>query len=94
MSRNLGQTSLKRRQSNNPMRDFDALPPELRRWLADASLPWSPRSCRRIWMRARSDGCGIDTVLARLDRAQAKTLARDTVQIPGQTTSFDTHRKT
>lgn len=45
--RNLRST-LRRRARQNPMRDFDALPPELRKWLHGAALPWSPRSVRRI----------------------------------------------
>lgn len=78
MSRNLGETSLRRRRrSNDPMRDFDALPPEVRRWLAGAILPWSPRSCRRIWQPSRAKGESTEGMLARLDRAEQKTLARD-----------------
>lgn len=75
---NLGETTLKRRRRRtDPMRDFDALPPPLRRWLAQAVLPWSPGSCRRIWQRARAEGAPVSTVLARLDRAEARSLSRD-----------------
>lgn len=56
---------------------FDALPGPLRRWLAQASLPWSPSSCRRIWQSARSRGESAEAVLARLDRAEARPLARN-----------------
>lgn len=59
------------------MRAYDALPPELRRWMAGAALPWSPASCRRIWRKARARGEPIEAVLARLDRAEAACLARD-----------------
>jgi len=73
MSGNLGRTSLRRRhRATDPMRAYDALPRPLRRWLAEACLPWSPASCRRIWLGARSRGETMDTVLARLDRAQAR----------------------
>jgi hypothetical protein len=81
MSGNLGETRLKRkRHRQDLMRAYDALPPPLRRWLAAAALPWSPVSCRRIWERARSRGEPMDAVLARLDRAQAQTLARDSIR--------------
>ncbi|MCF3595811.1 DUF6525 family protein [Rhodobacteraceae bacterium LMO-12] len=78
MTRNLGATTIKRRQrAADPMAAYDALPPVLRRWLADAALPWSPVSCRRIWLVARANGDGDAEVLARLDRAERKTLSRD-----------------
>ncbi len=64
------------------MRDFDALPEPLRRWLADAILPWSARSCRRIWQRSVASGEGFDALLARLDQAQRQTLARDGLTVP------------
>jgi hypothetical protein len=59
------------------MRAYDGLPPPLRRWLAEAALPWSPASCRRIWLRARARGEPMDAVLARLDRAQLQALSKD-----------------
>lgn len=31
------------------MQAYDALPADLRRWLASACLPWSPASALRIW---------------------------------------------
>ncbi len=75
---NLGATSLRRRRRrDDPMREFDALPPPLRQWLSEAALPWSPRSCRRIWQRARSEGEPVAQVLAKLDRAEADCLCRD-----------------
>lgn len=77
MNRNLGQTPLRKRRAGDPMRAFDALPAPLRRWLADAARPWSPASCRRIWQRAKARGETVDTVLQRLDRAEARTLARE-----------------
>lgn len=78
MKRNLGQTTLKPRQRTvDPMTTYDALPPVLRRWLAEATLPWSPASCRRIWFAALARGDGEVAAIARLDRAQRKTLSRD-----------------
>jgi hypothetical protein len=81
--RNL-QTSLKRRRSGNPMRGFDQLPAELRRWLCGARLPWSPKSAARLWARALAR-TGGDTVqaLAILDRAEARALARDAGKLWG-----------
>ncbi|QHQ35806.1 DUF6525 family protein [Algicella marina] len=74
---NLGATGLRtRRRGKDPMREFDALPTPLRHWLAQASLPWSPASCRRIWLRARDRGEPIDVVLARLQMAERQSLAR------------------
>lgn len=59
------------------MAAYDALPPFLRRWLAEAALPWSPASCRRVWRAARADGNGDAETLARLDDAERATLSRD-----------------
>jgi hypothetical protein len=77
MRRNLGAAALRRRRERNPMRAYDALPPELRRWLAHAALPWSPRSCARLWEKARRRGLDRDAALALLDRAERATLARE-----------------
>ncbi len=78
MTRNLGATSLRRkRRFSDPMRSYDALPAPLRLWLAQAALPWSPASARRIWNRARAQGLGPTDALRVLSRAEEKTLARD-----------------
>ncbi|MEJ8561130.1 DUF6525 family protein [Yoonia sp. GPGPB17] len=78
MTRNLGATSLRRkRRSADPMRSYDALPLPLRRWLAQASLPWSPNSARRLWNRACAKGLSPDEALLVLSKAEARTLARD-----------------
>nr|WP_256368339.1 DUF6525 family protein [Mangrovicoccus sp. HB161399] len=72
----MGETGLRRRRrQGDPMRDYDALPAPVRKWLAGAARPWSPASCRRIWARHRKHG--IAAVLARLDRAEMSALARD-----------------
>ncbi len=74
---NLGQTGLKLKwRAEDPMRIYDALPAPLRLWLSDAAMPWSPASCRKIWQQAKARGECLDQVLARLDRAEQKTLAR------------------
>ena len=75
MRRNLGDTGLtRRRRARDPMREFDGLPPPLRRWLTQAALPWSPASCRRIWARVRAAGGGEAEAIARLETAQAAML--------------------
>lgn len=63
------------------MREFDALPPMLRHWLAEARLPWSARSVRRVWKRAMARHAGdVGAALASLERAERAMLARD---VPG-----------
>ena len=78
MTRNLGATSLRRkRHARDPMRSFDALPAPLRRWLAQAALPWSPASAQNIWARARAKGHSAEEALRLLHQAEASTLARE-----------------
>ena len=78
MTRNLGETSLRRkRRACDPMRSFDALPTPLRHWLAQAALPWSPASARKIWVRAQASGMSVDDALSLLRRVETNTLARD-----------------
>lgn len=75
---NLGATRqrLKARRSD-PMACFDNLPQPLRHWLAEAALPWSPISCRRLWERARREGANDAEALAVLDYAQSRALQRE-----------------
>ena len=74
---NRGATGLRpRRRAEDQMTAFDRLPPELRAWLREAALPWSPRSCRQIWVKARSEGASPAETIARLERAEAATLAK------------------
>lgn len=78
MNGNLGATTLKRRRrAVDPMRSFDALPAPLRHWLAQASLPWSPASCQRIWDKSRRKGLETQDVLALLSRAEQAALTRE-----------------
>lgn len=72
--RNL-QSPLSRPGRRRGMAEYDRLPPALRRWLATAVLPWSPRSALRIWRAAGSGD--VDRALARLAAAEAATLARE-----------------
>jgi len=61
----------------DPMQVYDGLPPALRGWIAQASLPWSPVSCRMIWKKARAEGATEAEALDRLNRAERATLARE-----------------
>ena len=77
MKSNLGQTALRRKKSvQDPMRAYDSLPRPLRLWLANAVMPWSPKSCEKIWQRAKSRGEATPAILAKLDRAETATLAK------------------
>ena len=74
---NLGATNIQKTRRNlDPMRSYDALPVELRRWLMDACLPWSPTSSLQIWRKARSSGASPSEVIARLCRIENAMLAR------------------
>ncbi|MFT5626707.1 MAG: hypothetical protein ACI8Z0_003218 [Lentimonas sp.] len=78
MTGNLGYTALKkRRRAADPMVTYDRLPQPLRSWLAGAVLPWSPKSCKRIWEKARSNGLSVDDAIVVLTEAERKTLSRD-----------------
>lgn len=78
MSRNLGQSSLRRKRRNaDPMETFDGLPAPVRQWVAQAALPWSPTSVRRIWSKSRAKGLSDEEALCSLSQAEARTLARD-----------------
>jgi hypothetical protein len=85
MPGNRGQTSLKRkRRTEDPMRDFDRLPPELRAWLAAAVLPWRPRSVRRAFERAVARTRDPARALEELDRLQDRLVARDAQAVWGE----------
>ena len=78
MTDNLGSTTLKkRRREADPMMTYDALPQPLRSWLAGAALPWSPKSCRRIWDRARVNGLSVGDAIAVIIEVEQKTLSRE-----------------
>ncbi|MBO9465054.1 hypothetical protein J7443_07425 [Tropicibacter sp. R15_0] len=73
-SGNLGATHLRRSKRNiDPMAAYDALPKELRHWMAGAKLPWSAHSCLKIWRRAKSASEAVE----RLARAEAKALEKE-----------------
>lgn len=72
---NRGDTGLRNRlRKGDPMQAFDRLPRELRQWMAGAHLPWSPRSCDRIWRKAASRGLTVSQRLTLLNQVEAATL--------------------
>ena len=78
MKNNLGKTKLPmRHRRSDSLKDFDRLPRQLREWLRNAILPWSPKSVRRVYHRAFSNTGNIDTALAELERIQERQLAKD-----------------
>jgi len=88
---NLGATNIQKTRRNlDPMRSYDALPVELRRWLMDACLPWSPTSSLRIWRKALTTGASPSEVIAKLGKIENAMLARDPTSI--STTSRPTVR--
>lgn len=77
---NLGSTRLRtRRATTDPMRAYDALPAELRSWVAHAARPWSAASCLKLWRRALAEEGCPKRALARLDAVEAALLARDSL---------------
>ncbi|NVK13001.1 MAG: hypothetical protein HWE35_02370 [Rhodobacteraceae bacterium] len=74
--RNLNSRLKRRRRAGDPMQAYDALPPSLRQWLADACLPWSPASALRLWTKAGGSRDPAAAV-ARLDAAEQAMLKRD-----------------
>ena len=75
---NLGQTKLrKRRRREDPMREFDRLPAHLRCWLANAAMPWRPRSVKRAYERALTKTGDPTLAIVELERLQTKKIAKD-----------------
>lgn len=84
MTGNRGSTSLRRkRRSEDPMREYDRLPAELRAWLASALLPWRPRSVRRAFDRAVARTHDPAGALRELDRLQERLVAEDASRVWG-----------
>ena len=85
MAANRGKTSLRlKRRNEDPMREFDRLPAELRAWLAAAVLPWRPRSVRRAFDHAVARTEDSSRALEELDRLQDKLVAKDAREVWGQ----------
>lgn len=77
-------TSLRRRRRPCAITQYDRLPPELRNWLAQAALPWSPVSALKLWARlCRESGGDTSAARKRLEQAEAKMLTKDAQKIWG-----------
>jgi hypothetical protein len=60
------------------MAAYDRLPSDLREWLRQAALPWSPRSALRIWKSAlKTHGSDKTAAQAYLSQLELKTLKKD-----------------
>lgn len=65
------------------MAAHDGLPAPVRVWAAQAAMPWSAVSLRKLWSRAlRETGCP-DEALARLTAAERAMLRREAAQVWG-----------
>ncbi|WP_257787918.1 DUF6525 family protein [Salipiger profundus] len=74
----------RRRRAVAPMAAYDRLPPDLRRWLAQAALPWSAASALRLWRRALRDADGDrEEAAQRLSEVERACLRRDTRRVWG-----------
>jgi hypothetical protein len=70
-------------RKGDAMAAHDRLPPELRRFVIHAELPWSARSVLAVWQKALRAGHCPARALAVLDRAARATLAREVAKVWG-----------
>jgi Family of unknown function (DUF6525) len=70
-------SSRARWRAGNAMAAHDRLPPDLRRWMIHAALPWSAESALRLWTKTLSETGCKEAALARLEAAERQTLQRD-----------------
>lgn len=82
MTRNLTSPHARWRRAD-PMAAHDRLPAPLRAWAAQAALPWSAPSLRRLWDRALAETGCPQAALARLAAAERAALAREARQVWG-----------
>lgn len=78
-SGNCGETGqrLSRRRAD-AMAAYDRLPADLRAWLQEAALPWSPDSALRAWRRALLASYGNRRkALDRMSELEARKLAEE-----------------
>ena len=81
MGRNLGHTKLKkRRRRENPMQEYDRLPPLLRSWVSQAAMPWRPRSVRRAYDKALAETGDAARALQELNRLEALQLSKEALR--------------
>ena len=85
INNNLGRTSLKRKRRNeNPLLDYDRLPRALRAWVANAELPWRPRSVLKAYERAFSKTGDRNKALNELNCIQNRLVSKDAIMIWGK----------
>lgn len=66
------------------MAEFDRLPSELRQWLAEADLPWSPKSTLRLWQKALDQhGGNRSAALSYLTHCEAAKIKKDAPEVWG-----------
>ena len=61
------------------MEEFDRLPAQLRRWLSNADLPWSPASVRWVYRKALDDTNDARKAPEELDNMQRKRLRKEQI---------------
>ena len=84
MSKNTGNTTLKRRRrARDPMHEFDRLPRELRQWMSTAMLPWGAGSARKAYQRAVTRTGDPMLALKELDAIQDRLIRKDAGQVWG-----------
>ncbi|MGR3434212.1 MAG: DUF6525 family protein [Shimia sp.] len=66
-----------KRPARDALAAYDRLPPHLRRWMAQAALPWAARSVLRSYERALRRSGDPAAALRALDLIEARTVARD-----------------
>ncbi len=82
MARNLNTNLRRHRRNTNPMAEYDALPRELRGWLANAQLPWSPKSVRKLWRKALLQNDGETRQALRfLSACEARLIEKDAPKV-------------
>ncbi|WP_256368672.1 MULTISPECIES: DUF6525 family protein [unclassified Ruegeria] len=74
--RNLRSGLRPRKRQGCPMQAYDALPSELREWLANACLPWSPSSALKIW-KNEGGAQNPQAAMEKLSAVEQAMLARD-----------------
>ena len=85
MYSNRGSTSLKRKRRNEcPILDYDQLPSELRAWIANAELPWRPKSVLKAYERAFLKTGNHEEALNELSRIQHQIVSKDAAIIWGK----------
>ena len=84
MSKNLNSSLRRKKRHRDPMRCYDELPNELRRWLSSALLPWSPRSTLKVYQKALRTKGSPEGALAELNKKQTRLIEKDCAIIWGE----------